>query len=93
MKIGPFFLPPVQPWNRYNCIPRILVIILFIAWAIWGVILFREGRAIDAKIKARQQELQRKEERLRRQAAYEQSRIQEQLNKGSSRNAIDGVKR
>ena len=90
MRIGNYI---ILPWDRHNFIPRLVVIGLFVAWLAWGLVLFKEGREIEAKIQARQMERQRQEERLRRRAAYEQSRIQEQLNKNASRNALDGAKR
>jgi len=83
----------IAPWDRRNFIPRIIALVLVLAWIVWGIILFREGREIQAKIQERQQERQMQEERLRRQAAYEQSRIQEKLNQNASRNAVDGAER
>jgi hypothetical protein len=91
MKIGPVFIPNIKPWSRRNFIPRIAIIVFFIAWAVWGVVLFKEGREIEARIQQRQLERQREEERLRRMAAYEQRRIEEKLNQNASRNAVDGL--
>lgn len=90
MKIGKIV---ILPWSRRNFFPRIIVIGLFLAWVVWGIVLFQESKQIDAKIQARQEELARKEARARRVAAYEQSRIQDKLNRETSKNAVDGFKR
>ena len=90
MRIGNII---ILPWDRYNFIPRMVAIGLVVAWLVWGLVLFQEGREIEAKIQAKQLERQRQEERLRRQAAYDQNRMQEQFEKNTSHNALDGVKR
>ena len=90
MKIGNII---ILPWDRRNFFPRLIVIGLFLAWVVWGLVLFQEGKEIDAKMQAYQQELARKEARARQAAAYEQSRIQNKLERGTSKNAVDSFKR
>ena len=88
MKIGNII---VHPWSRKNFIYRLLAIGLILGWLMWGLVIFQEGRKIEAAIQARQMERMRKEERLRRAAAYEQSRIQERFEKNATKNAVDNL--
>lgn len=90
MRIGNII---ILPWDRHNFLPRLIVIGLVVAWLVWGFFIFQERKQIKARIQARQEAQLRQEERLRLQAAYEQRRLQEQFNRGTSRNAVDDFKR
>jgi len=46
----------VEPWNRKNAIWRLVALAVFGAWVMWGVIIFQEGKQIDARIAAQQQD-------------------------------------
>ena len=87
----------IEPWNRKNTLPRLLVLIvgggLLIGWLYWGVMIWLEGQRLDAARQQREAREQRREEVLRRQAAYRQRVMQEEAIRSGVQNAIDGVKR
>lgn len=76
MKIGPIY---IHPWNRKNAFWRILVLVIFTAWVTWGLVLYQEGQAIEARLQEAYKDKARKEEIQRRQAVYQQS-LKEQRN-------------
>lgn len=90
MRIGNII---IKPWDRYNFIGRIILLGLFIAWLGWGLTIFMEGREINARFQALQEEQQLKEERARRAAAYRNMLEQQQHPQNRVQNAVDGVKK
>lgn len=82
----------IEPWNKRNCIPRIIAFALIALWLGWGVAIFIEGRQINARFQALQEEHQLKEERARRAARYRQSFEGQQQPQNRVKNAVDGVK-
>lgn len=83
----------ISLWNKHRFLTCLIGGGLFIAWLVWGFFIFQERKQIKARIQARQEAQLRQEERLRLQAAYEQRRLQEQFNRGTSRNVVDDFKR
>lgn len=83
----------IEPWNRHNAIYRIIALALVALWLGWGVTIFIEGRKINARFQAWQEEQQLKEERVRRAAVYRQSLEEQQRPQSRVRNAVDGVKK
>lgn len=75
---------------------KIWNVIWFILVAVWlaGAVYFHQLVKEDERIIAEHQKIrQQQEERLRRAASYESSRIEQKLNKDSSKNAVDSFKR
>ena len=79
----------INPWNRKNTPWRILLICVGIAWMIWGVIIFKEGREIDARIQAQQQEEVTRQAIERRKAAYAQQELEQRRIQTGSQNIMD----
>ena len=90
MQIGKII---IEPWNRRNFIGRIIVLTLLALWLGWGLTIFMEGRQINARFQALQEEQQLKEERVRRAAAYRNMLEQQQRPQNRVQNAVDGVKK
>lgn len=86
MKIIKFL---TDPWNRQNAVWRIAVLgVVVIAWAIWGVVIFQEGREIQARIQREQQEELTRQAILRRKAALDQQE-REQRFQNDTQNIMD----
>lgn len=83
----------IEPWNRRNFLPRLIALALLTLWLGWGLTIFMEGRQINARFQAMQEEQQLKEERARRAAAYRQSLEQQQRPQNRVKNAVDGIKK
>ncbi len=83
----------IEPWNRRNFIGRVIVLALFILWLGWGLTIFIEGRQINARFQAFQEEQQLKEERARRAAAYRQALERQHHPQNRVKNAVDGVRK
>lgn len=83
----------IEPWNRRNFLPRIIALVLLSLWLGWGLTIFMEGRQINARFQALQEEQQLKEERARRAAAYRNALEQQQHPQNRVQNAVDGVKK
>ena len=83
----------IDPWNKRNFLPRIIAIALIVGWIAWGLIILREGRQLEEAFEQMQLKQQQQEERLRRAAAYDKSRLEDKLNRRSSKNAVDDAKR
>ena len=77
----------IEPWNRKNAIWRIIALSLLAAWIGWGVIIFQEGKAIDARIAAEKQEELNRQAIKRRKAILERE-MQENRSAGSQ-NIVD----
>lgn len=76
MQIGNIIIT-VHPWNRQNTFWRLLLLGIILAWVIWGVLIFKEGREIDARLRAQQEiELNRQTMQLRR-AAFERAQAEQ----------------
>ena len=93
IKIGQTTLV-INPWNRQNTFWRLLLIGVFVAWVIWGVLIFKEGREIDARLRAQQEiELNRQAMQIRR-AAFERAqaeqRAQQQEKAGNIMDMLPG---
>ena len=83
------FVPsPTMIW-----IIRGVLLVLYIVWIVGAVYLHQVVKADEAAIAQREQVLMQQEERARRAARLEQSRLQDILNRDSSKNAVDGFKR
>ena len=86
----------ILPWNKRNCIPRLILIGLALGWIAfltWGACLLRqENRLEEQRVQQQIQQQRRLEEKARRQAAYEQ-RFRQQRSRSGVKNAIDGVKK
>lgn len=83
----------IEPWNRRNTVYRIIALLLVLAWLVWGLTIFIEGRQINARLQNLQEEQQLKEERARRAAAYRQALERQQHPQNRVKNAVDGVKK
>lgn len=83
----------IEPWNRRNFLPRVIALALLSLWIGWGLTIFMEGREINARFQALQEEQQLKEERARRAAAYRNMLEQQQRPQNRVQNAVDGVKK
>lgn len=81
----------VEPWNRKNTPWRILALLLVGAWVAWGVIIFQEGKEINARIQAQQQEKLSRQAIERRKAAFEQEVQEERKVQTGSQNIIDSL--
>lgn len=79
----------INPWNRKNMPWRILLICVAVAWMIWGVIIFKEGREIDARIQAQQQEELTRQAIERRKSLYEQQAQEQRRIQTGSQNIMD----
>lgn len=90
MKIGNII---IKPWDRHNCIYRIIALTLIILWIVWGITIFMEGRKISARFQAFQEEQQLKEERARRATRYRQSLEDQHRPQSRVKNAVDGIKK
>ncbi|MGN0017059.1 MAG: hypothetical protein ACI37O_06975 [Candidatus Avelusimicrobium sp.] len=82
----------IEPWNRRNFLPRVIALALLALWLGWGLTIFMEGREINARFQALQEEQQLKEERARRAAAYRNMLEQQQRPQNRVQNAVDSVK-
>lgn len=89
MRIGNII---IEPWNWRNFLPRLIVLGLLVLWLGWGLTIFMEGRQINARFEALQQQQQLREERARRAAAYRQAMEQQRRPQNRVQNAVDGVK-
>ena len=90
MQIGNYI---IEPWNRKNTIWRIIALAVIGLWVWWGMAIFAEGRAIEARIQAQREEELNRQAMQRRRAAYE-SALQEQRNQQTgSRNVVDTLGR
>lgn len=83
----------IEPWNRRNFLPRVIALALLALWLGWGLTIFMEGREINARFQALQEEQQLKEERARRAAAYRNALEQQQRSQNRVQNAVDGVRK
>ncbi len=72
---------------------RIVLLVLFVVWVAGAIHLHQVVKADEAAIAQREQVLHQQEERARRAAAYERSRLQEQVDRNTSKNVVDGFKR
>lgn len=79
----------IAPWNKRNFIYRVFAILLIIAWLAWGITIFMEAGRINDLIKQKEEEQLRKEELLRREAAYRHATLEQQAVKSGVRNAVD----
>lgn len=87
MRIGKW---NILPWNKYNVIPRIVLIILVLGW-FFGTIfaIYNERRILHEMRQARDQQIRLQQERIRRQAAYEQQLLEQQAAREGVQNAVD----
>ena len=68
---------------------RIILLSLFAVWLGGAFYLHEVVKADRAAIAQREQEIQQREDRARRAAAYDQSRIERKLSQHTETNAID----
>lgn len=67
----------IQPWDRHNAPWRLLLLGIIVAWIVWGVFIYKEGREIEARLRAQQEiELNRQAMQLRR-AAFERAQAEQ----------------
>lgn len=83
----------IEPWNQRNFLPRVIALALLALWLGWGLTIFMEGRQINARFQALQEEQRLKEERARRAAVYRNMLEQQQQPQNRVQNAVDGVKK
>ncbi len=69
---------------------RIIILCLFVLWVAGGLYLNNQVKQDEQRIEQARLEAQRKEERLRRGAQYQQA-VQERSRKPQSRNALDNL--
>lgn len=79
----------IEPWNRKNTIWRLLALSVIAAWVIWGVVIFKESKEIEARITAQRQEETRRQAINRRKATLEQD-VQTE-HSATSQNIIDAL--
>lgn len=79
----------IEPWNRKNTIWRLLALSVIAAWVIWGVVIFKESKEIEARITAQRQEETRRQAINRRKATLEQEVQTEDST--NSQNIIDAL--
>ena len=90
MQIGKLI---IYPWNRKNFFPRIVVIGLVLAWVVWCMVLYNEGKRLEAQRLERERIVEQQQSRQRREAAYQRRMIEEQRMRSGVQNAVDGFKR
>ncbi len=83
----------IDPWNRKNFIPRLIVIGLVLGWLVWGLVIWQEQQRLQAQARERQEQQLRREEQQRREAAYRQRMMQEQNIRRGVQNVVDGYKK
>ena len=89
MQIGNIIIT-VHPWNRQNTFWRLLLLGIIVAWVIWGVIIFKEGREIEARLRAQQEvELNRQAMQVRRAAFEREQAEQRALQQDKAGNIMD----
>ena len=81
MQIGKII---IEPWNRKNTIWRLVALAVLGAWVMWGVVIFQEGKQIDNRIAARQQQELTRQAIKRRKAILEQEAQQRTQNETSN---------
>jgi len=90
MKIGKI---TILPWNKYNVIPRIVFIILVLGWLLGSIFtVVNEYRIIRESRQEQQQQLQLRQERIRRQAAYERQLLEQERARDGVKNAVDSFR-
>lgn len=88
IKLGNIY---IEPWNKKNTIPRLIVLIILIGWFVWGAFIFSEKKKAEIRLYEAQQQIQTKEDNERRMAAYKQ-RVQQQTQPvHQTQNAVDFV--
>lgn len=86
MRIGNII---IEPWNRKNTIWRIAAILMVGAWVVWGLVIYSEGRAIEARIQAQQEEEFNRQAMQRSRAAYQGALQEQRKQQTGSRNLMD----
>ncbi|MBR4355052.1 MAG: hypothetical protein IKP96_00540 [Elusimicrobiaceae bacterium] len=87
MRIGKI---EILPWNRKNFLPRIIVVGLFFVWVLGCTFaIINEHRIIRVQQQEIQEQEQRREEILRREAEYKRRVRQDQMIRSSVQNAVD----
>ena len=89
MKIGKVI---ILPWSWKNFIPRLLVLGLIVGWFVWAFIVWQESQRLEARRQAWQQQLQLRQERIRRQAAYERQLLEQERARDGVKNAVDSFR-
>ena len=89
MRIGNLI---IQPWDRKNCIYRLVAILLILSWLFWGLTIFKDGQRIQQRLEAVQMEAQRKEEQAIRASAYRRVALEQQTVQSGVQNAVDTFK-
>ncbi|WP_428073876.1 hypothetical protein [Candidatus Avelusimicrobium luingense] len=91
MRIGKW---NILPWNKYNVIPRIIIIILVLGWFFGSIFaIYNEYRILRELRQEREQQIYLQQERIRRQAAYERQILEEQSAREGVQNAVDSFRR
>ncbi|MBR4592718.1 MAG: hypothetical protein IKO35_05875 [Elusimicrobiaceae bacterium] len=89
MRIGNII---ILPWNKKNFILRSLLIGVVVLWLAGGYVLCREISLQKKERKDYQERVVKREERLRRQAAYQRRLLEEREAHSGVQNAVDGFK-
>lgn len=75
--------------RRTVIIVRIIFFVLFVVWVAGGIYFYSEIQKTEAQIVQVRQEAQRKEELLRREAAYRRAALEQQTVQSGVQNAVD----
>ncbi len=84
---------PIKVSKTAVWIIRGILFLLFVIWVGGALYLYSFVREDNRELERLRLARQQQEERLRRAASYESSRIEQKLNKDSSKNAVDSFKR
>lgn len=87
----------IEPWNRQNAIPRLIALglmLFWVLWLAWGVkLFFFDARELRREEQQYLEAQQRQSERLRRASSYDRSRLEQDLNRNTSKNAVDALRK
>ncbi len=85
-----FMIPKTSTLSRRKVIMiRIVLLILFVVWVAGAIYLYLDVRESSKKLREIKKEAQRKEEMLRREAAYQQAIMEKQSDVSGVQNAVD----